>query len=171
MKLSKIEQETIILFNEGEADAEVYDDSLKEERMVKREVRWSEKRKFALWATEGTLEKTKAWYKKDNCFSRSEFIEKAIDFYVGYLSSEENESYLPNIVISTLKGLIAESDNKQNRMLFKLAVEISMMMNLMAATQDIDKIALERLRGECVKEVARLNGAFSFEDALDWQKG
>ena len=66
---------------------------------------------------------------------------------------------------------VAESDNKQNRMLFKLAVEISMMMNLMAATQDIDKIALERLRGECVKEVARLNGAFSFEDALDWQKG
>lgn len=65
--------------------------------MVKREVPWSEKRKFALWATEGTLEKTKAWYKKDNCFSRSEFIEKAIDFYVGYLSSEENESYLPNI--------------------------------------------------------------------------
>ena len=60
-----------------------------------------------------------------------------------YLSSEENESYLPNIVISTLKGLIAESDNKQNRMLFKLAVEMSMMMNLMAATQDIDKIALE----------------------------
>lgn len=68
-------------------------------------------------------------------------------------------------------GGIAESDNKQNRMLFKLAVEMSMMMNLMAATQDIDKIALERLRGECVKEVARLNGAFSFEDALDWQKG
>ena len=66
---------------------------------------------------------------------------------------------------------VAESDNKQNRMLFKLAVEMSMMMNLMAATQDIDKIALERLRGECVKEVARLNGAFSFEDALDWQKG
>ena len=139
--------------------------------MVKREVPWSEKRKFALWTTEGTLEKTKTWYKKDNCFSRSEFIEKAIDFYVGYLSSGENESYLPNIVISTLKGIIAESDNKQNRMLFKLAVEMSMMMNLMAATQDIDKIALERLRGECVKEVARLNGAFSFEDALDWQKG
>lgn len=56
-------------------------------------------------------------------------------------------------------------------MLFKLAVEMSMMMNLMAATQDIDKLSLERLRGECVKEVKRLNGAFSFEDALDWQKG
>ena len=74
-------------------------------------------------------------------------------------------------VLFSLKGIIAESDNKQNRMLFKLAVEMSVMMNLMAATQNIDKISLERLRGECVKEVKRLNGAFSFEDALDWQKG
>ena len=29
MKLSKIEQETIILFNEGEADAEVYTHNVK----------------------------------------------------------------------------------------------------------------------------------------------
>ena len=26
------------------------------------------------------------------------------------------------------------------------------------------------LRGECVQEVKRLNGAFSFEDAYRWQK-
>ena len=45
------------------------------------------------------------------------------------------------------------------------------MMNLMAADREIDKTALERLRGECVKEVKRLNGSFSFEDALDWQQG
>ena len=34
----------------------------------------------------------------------------------------------------------------------------------------IDPLSLERLRGDCVKEVKRLNGSFSFEDALDWQK-
>ena len=56
-------------------------------------------------------------------------------------------------------------------MLFKLAVEIAIMQNLIAASQDIDPISLERLRGECVKEVKRLNGNFSFEDAVDWQKG
>ena len=44
-------------------------------------------------------------------------------------------------------------------------------MNLMAADMGIDRTALERLRGECVKEVKRLNGSFSFEDALDWQQG
>ena len=63
------------------------------------------------------------------------------------------------------------SDTRQNRMMFKLAVEIAIVQNLIAATQDIDPVSLERLRGECFKEVKRLNGGFSFEDALAWQKG
>ena len=79
--------------------------------------------------------------------------------------------YLPNIITSTLKGIVDESDNRMSRMLFKLAVEIAILQNLVAATQEIDPLSLERLRGECVKEVKRINGAFSFDDAVDWQKG
>ena len=118
-----------------------------------------------------TLELVGRYMEDDNCSSQSEFIEKAVLFYTGYLSAKENKTYLPNIVTSTLKGIVAESDNKQSRLLFKLAVEMAMMMNLLAASQEVDKVSLERLRGECVKEVKRLNGSFSFEDALDWQKG
>ena len=70
-----------------------------------------------------------------------------------------------------MKSIVAESDNRQSRLLFKLAVEIAILQNLIAAINDIDPISLERLRGECVKEVKRLNGSFSFEDAVDWQKG
>ena len=130
-----------------------------------------DRRKFALWAKHSTLDRVKKIYKQDNCASQSEFIEKAILFYLGYLSAEDNRSYLPNIVTSTLKGIVSESDNKQNRMLFKLAVEMAMMMNVIASSQNIDKLSLERLRGECVKEVKRTNGTFSLEDAVDWQKG
>lgn len=129
------------------------------------------KRKFALWVKESSLDLVKKLYRDDNCSSQSEFIEKAILFYAGYLSTEDNKSYLPNVVTSTLKGIVAESDNRQNRMMFKLAVEMAMMMNVVASIQDIDKVSLERLRGECVKEVKRLNGSFSFEDAMEWQKG
>lgn len=129
------------------------------------------KKKFALWMYPDTLEKIGEIYREDNCESKSEFIEKAVNFYIGYLTSEDKKSYLPNVVTSTLKSIVAESDNRQNRMLFKLAVEIAIMQNLVASSQDIDRLALERLRGECVKEVKRLNGGFSFEDALNWQKG
>ena len=129
------------------------------------------KRKFALWVKESSLNLVRKLYKQDNCSSQSEFIEKAILFYAGYLSAEENKSYLPNVVTSTLKSIVAESDNRQNRMLFKLSVEMAMMMNVIASIQDIDKISLERLRGECVKEVKHMNGSFSFDDAVDWQRG
>ena len=40
------------------------------------------KRKFALWIKESTLDMVQNIYKEDNCSSRSEFIEKAIIFYV-----------------------------------------------------------------------------------------
>lgn len=78
---------------------------------------------------------------------------------------------MPSVVTSTLKSIVAESDNRQGRLLFKLAVEVAITQNIIAAAQEIDPLSLERLRGECVREVKRLNGSFSFEDALDWQKG
>ena len=127
------------------------------------------KRKFALWIKESTLDMVQNIYKEDNCSSRSEFIEKAIIFYVGYLSSNDNSQYLPNVVTSTLKSIVAESDNRMSRLIFKLAVELAMTMNIIASSQD--KMTLTKLRGECVKEVKRLNGSFSFDDAYDWQKG
>ena len=66
-------------------------------------------------------------------------IEKAIIFYVGYLSSNDNSQYLPNVVTSTLKSIVAESDNRMSRLIFKLAVELAMTMNIIASSQDIDK--------------------------------
>lgn len=129
------------------------------------------KKKFALWMYPDTLENVEKIYREDNCESKSEFIEKAVNFYIGYLTSGNTKSYLPSVVTSTLKSIVAESDNRMSRMLFKLAVEIAIMQNITASAQDIDPVSLERLRGECVKEVKRLNGNFSFEDAVSWQKG
>ena len=105
------------------------------------------KRRFQLWIRPSTLELADTLYKKDNCDSRSEFIEKAVIFYAGYLSAEDNKTYLPNIVTSTLKSIVAESDHRQNRMLFKLAVELAVMMNVVAANNNIDPVSLDRLRG------------------------
>ena len=139
--------------------------------MAEKEKSKESKRKFALWVKESTLDLAKKRYKADNCSSQSEFIEKAILFYTGYLSAEDNRAYLPSVIVSTMKGIVAESENKQGRALFKLAVEMAIMMNLIAAKSDVDELMLERLRGACVAEVKRLNGNFTFEDALNWQKG
>lgn len=129
-----------------------------------------DKQKFPLWAKPETLESVKELYRSDNCKSQSEFIEKAILFYIGYLTADEPKSYLPNMFLSTMKSIVRESDNRTGRLLFKLAVELSMLLNVAAALWDVDRSELARLRGNCIEEVKRLNGTISFDDAMDWQQ-
>ena len=130
-----------------------------------------DKTRFALYAKNSTLNMVASMYKDDNCRSKSEYIENAIIFYSGFLSSNKNSNYLPKVITSTVKGTIEETENRLARIMFKLAVELAMTMNVVAFTNDIPKETLSRLRGECVKEVKRLNGTFSFDDAYDWQSG
>ena len=129
------------------------------------------KRKFALWLYPETFDKIGQLYTADDCRSKSEFIEKAVQFYIDHLTAEDQRSMLPNAMLSSMKSIVAESDNRISRLLFKMAVELAVTMNVVAANSDIDDITLERLKGECVKEVKRLNSNFTFRDANDWQKG
>ena len=104
-----------------------------------------EKRKFALWISKDTIEKAKKHYKDDNCSSASEFIEKAILFYLGYLSSQENQDYLAQVIPATVKGILDESENRIRRLLFKMAVEMAVSENILAAVCDVNQTELTRL--------------------------
>ena len=129
------------------------------------------KQKMSIYLHPDVVKQVEDIYLKEDCRSRTEFIEKAVRFYLGYLSAANDSSLLPNVFLSNMKSIVAESDNRQSRLLFKLSVEMAMMMNLLASMQDVDDVTLNRLRGECVKEVKRLNGSFSLDDAVRWQRG
>ena len=129
----------------------------------------NKKNKFALYIHDSVLDIARQWYERDNCKSMSEFIEKAVQFYGGYVASEHNPNYFPNIVISTMKAVMRDSENRQNRNLFRIAVELGMLMNVMAATHDIPEDALVKLRGDCIEEIKRINGTLSLDTAVEWQ--
>ncbi|MBQ3330255.1 MAG: hypothetical protein IJG87_03655 [Ruminococcus sp.] len=128
-----------------------------------------DKKRFTLWLYDDTWAKVKEMYRHDDCRNKSEFIEKAIRFYVGYLTAGSKANYLPNMFLSNMRGIVRESDTRQNRMLFKIAVEMAMMENILANLNNFDPVAVERLRGACVEEVKGINGLLRFEDAVDWQ--
>ena len=85
--------------------------------------------------------------------------------------SDKADSYLSNMITSSLKSIVRESDNRLGRLIFKLAVELAITMNVVAANQGVDKEVLNALRGECIKEVKKTNGIFTFDEADKWQKG
>lgn len=127
--------------------------------------------RFALYVNQSALDLVDENFEKDNCLSKSEFIENAIRFYVSYLSSNTNIPYLSTVVMSTMEALLKENTNRLSKLLFKLAVELAITMNVVAANQGVDKEVLNSLRGECIREVKKTNGIFTFDEADNWQKG
>jgi hypothetical protein len=130
-----------------------------------------EKIKFALRILPETQQIVKDFYPLDNCQNQSEFIEKAIHFYAGYVASKNATEFLAPVLVSALQGAVANAENHIARLLFKLAVELNMMMNVLASEVDVSPDALERLRGRCIQEVKKTGGAVTFTDAVKYQRG
>lgn len=127
------------------------------------------KQRFNFRISDDTMEQVKQWYKEDNCTTHNEFMEKAIRFYCGYIANSKNPNYIPTTLLSTLKGMLNDSDNRQNKQLFRLAVEISMIKNILATYEGIKQVNLDRLEGQCIAEVKRVNGVMKMEEAIKWQ--
>lgn len=128
------------------------------------------KQKFALWIYPQTLRAVEQQYRGDNCQSKSEFIEKAIRFYLGYLNEEQGVNYLSPIITETVKAEIKGTEQRLARLLFKIAVELGKVSHLIAATSEIDVETLRRLQSMCANEVRRINGVISSEDAVRYQR-
>ena len=130
-----------------------------------------EKIKFALRIAPETQRLVKELCERDNCQSQNEFIEKAIRFYAGYVSGQEATAYLPPALVTAMRGTVQDSENRIARLLFKLAVEVNMVMNVVAAGMEISDEDLKTLRARSVREVKQTNGRISFKDAIDYQRG
>ncbi len=83
-----------------------------------------------------------------------------------HLAAEESSRFLPPALVAALRSTVQGSENRIARLLFKLTVEISMMMHVLAAGLEIDASQLDQLRWQCVQEVKKVNGGISFKDTL-----
>lgn len=135
------------------------------------EINRTVKKRTAVWLYPETIEGMDSLLEKDNCKSRSEFIDKALNFYMGYLLSEDTTGYLSKILISAIQGILKETENRNANNLFRLSVEMSMMMNILAAGLEINDEELRSLRGRCVQQVRKTRGKISMEEAIKFQQG
>ena len=128
------------------------------------------KKRTAVWLSPGVIRRMDSWLEEDNCSTRSEFIEKALRFYMGYLATEDTSEYLSQALVDTLQGIVADNSNPLRTMIFKWCVELNMMGHTIAAHFRADPINRRELRAYAVDEVKRTNGQISFDRALDQQR-
>ena len=131
----------------------------------------SEKIRFQMRISPDTDAKIKESMPLTNCQSKNEFVEEALRFYCGYLSAHNAMEVLPPIFVSAIRGAIQDSENRIARLLFKQAVELDMVMNVVAGGFKVGDDTLKQLRARCVQEVKKTGGAVTFDAAVKYQRG
>lgn len=128
--------------------------------------------KFPLYVYPETMKTINSLYKADSCSTKTEFIEKAIRFYCGYLLQNKPElvEFLAPQIGTITDGIIKGSEQRLSRALFKLAVEVGVQTHVLAAINEIDDTTLFKLRGMVTDEVKRINGIINFEKAVRYQR-
>ena len=95
------------------------------------------KARIPVWLYPSTLEAMDRAAETAGCRSRSEYLEKAALFYAGYVSGQDAAAYLPPALASVLRGTVQDTENRICRLLFKLTVELDMVINVLAAGMEI----------------------------------
>ena len=129
------------------------------------------KKTFGLVLETETMEQVERLYEMDNCKSRSAFIEKAMHFYCEFILVNRDLEFMPNAIGSTISNKFENFEGRMSSLLFKIAVELSMLTHVFAATTRIDNSMISQLRSMCIAEVKKTHGNISFEEAVKFQRG
>ena len=110
-------------------------------------------------------------YLKKNCYtkieglikltestSRNDVIEKAVDFYFGYITSQLSQEYLCSVFGQKMEGLVGTLGTRISRGNFRYAVELEMLMRMLASVLRISGDNYGKLRKKAIDEVKRTNG-------------
>ena len=126
--------------------------------------------KKGFWLSEDLNEEIDIYLQLDNCSSRSEFVENALRFYIGYLNTKNAGAFLPETLSAMMTGTLDYYVGRIGSLLFKQGVDLHVLSQIIAYDTDIDEGEYQRLRGKAIRDMKRTNGRISFKDALDFQK-
>ena len=73
------------------------------------------KKNYALWLYPETVRRMDSSLELANCQSRSEFVENALHFYMGYLVTDDTTEYLSKALLTSLRVCRDKHDDARHR--------------------------------------------------------
>ena len=131
----------------------------------------SKNKKITVRLKDEMLRKCESAMALSGCGVRNDFITQAIDFYAGYISMQKNVDFLAKVILEAVSGTVKLSENRIARLLFKIAVEMAKLEQMLAAINNMDEETLRQLHIRCVNDVKKINGIISMEDVVKFQRG
>ena len=124
--------------------------------------------------TDETATKIERWYQEDNCRSKNEFIEKAVNCYADMLAAGESTT-LPRAVQSAIDGRLKLFEDRIASLLYKQAVEMDMAMSIVLQSINVSEEVMRQERAKSIAAVKKTNGQLRMEQKLrdmendEWQ--
>ena len=121
-----------------------------------------------------TKQKIERWYREDNCRSKNEFIEKAVNCYTDMLAAGES-TMLPRAVQSAIDNRLKLFEERISSLLYKQAVEMDMIASLVLQSLNVSEEVLRQERAKSIAAVKKTNGQLRLEQKLrelendEWQ--
>ena len=99
--------------------------------------------------------------------SRSDIIEKAIDFFFAYTTSQISQDYLCDVFGSKMEGLVGGLGSRISKSNFRAAVEMDMLTRMLATVVQLNKNDYDKLRVKSIHDVKATNGSIDILDAVN----
>ena len=123
----------------------------------------SQKEKFAFYLSPEKKAVLECRYQEDGSRSITAFIERAVDFYLDYLSANSAGLFLPASIKSYLDGRLGQLEDRLANLTFRQAVEQDMVAGILADAYQFSEEDLRRRRAESIQNVKKTNGRISLE--------
>lgn len=99
----------------------------------------------------------------DGSKSFQEFCERAVKFYIAYLSGKDHENYVTRTLDGALRGMFNQFAEDIRRSNSKVAIAVEELMLANVLTHDYTPEELRRVRGQAAEVIKKYNGPASLE--------
>ena len=123
----------------------------------------SAKNRLTFRPSDETRQRIEQWYRADNCSSLNDFVEKAVNDYIDRLVINGDNRVLPTAITSAIDGRLGLLEKNLSSLSFNHAVELDMIVSIVAEAFNFSREDLKRLRAQSVKNVKATNGCISLK--------
>ena len=124
------------------------------------------KKSIGISLPEEVIELADCHIKSADCRSRNEFIEAAIRFYAEYLSLDDSKTIVPIHLQNAIKHAVDLAENRMSKVLFKNAVSVQMLSELLLRLYEYGNDTLEKIEQTAYDEVRQYNGMLNTEQTM-----
>ena len=118
--------------------------------------------KSGLAVTEHHLKLMDENLRRAKASSRNDFVEQAIEFYIGYLNAEDSSEYIGELLSAELDRRISRFTKTFSTNQYKTSVQLAMIAHILAGAFDFSREYVDRLFQQCQQEVKQLDSVPNF---------